>query len=127
MKISQDFKKFHLHDGGMNAIEYQPHNKVLILTLELAYTSPPELGSIGQMIFSGVEQLSADPPLEEINWTEDSSGEIADADYTPDQNIGTLEAIVWYVEIFRLGRSYTEAYMLHLRFLAESFEWIPDK
>jgi len=79
------------------------------------------------MIFSGVEQLSANPPLEDIHWVNDVWGEIVTADYTPDQNIGTLEAIVWYVEIFRLGRSYTEAYMLHLRFLAESFEWIPDK
>jgi hypothetical protein len=127
MKISQDFKTFHLHDGVMNAIEYQPDNKVLILTLELADTSPPELGSTGQMIFNGVEQLSADPPLEDINWVNDVWGEIDTGDHIPDQDIGTLEAMLWYIRLYRRGRSYTEAYMLHLRFVAESFEWIPDK
>ena len=127
MKISNDFKKFHLHDGGMNQILYDANTKRLVLTIELAYTSPPEFGRTGQMIFSGVEHLSADPPLEDINWIDDVWGEIDTGDHIPDQDIGRLEAMLWYIRLYRRGHSYTEAYMLNLRFLAESFEWIPDK
>ncbi|MDX1994223.1 MAG: hypothetical protein SF029_17690 [bacterium] len=127
MKISKDFQKFHLHDGIINQVLYRPESKELVLYIELAYTSPPELGTSGQMVFSGVEQLKTDSPLEDIDWINDVWGEIKTADFTSYQNIDTLETMSWYVLLYRRGRDYNESYMLHLEFVAESFEWLPDK
>jgi hypothetical protein len=127
LKISGAFEqKFYaLHDGSVEFIQYEGEGNNLTIEVTLSGDSNDKLGWFGELIFHQVKILQSKPVLEKIDWNMVARSNIASSDYKPENNEGNLEAVFWAVDLYLEPDGQSE--WLILEFLAESFEWIPDR
>ena len=124
LKVSSDLRNFALHDGTVEFIRYYGDGNDLIVAVALTEEANIQTGWFGKLIFHQVNVLESKPPLETIDWDLIARTNIASADEKPEHNSANLEAVFWAIALYLPdGR---EEWLI-LEFLAESFEWIPDR
>lgn len=132
MKISQFLRKYHLHDSPVDSINYQSEAKHLVFVITLCDWSgevkdPEEVfGQSGTLIFEGVQQLQANPPLESLSWEWKSRPEILDLVYKAELDREGLEGVWGLILLSEKDEDKGYVKVLEIKFVATHFEWRPD-
>ncbi len=105
MKASQFLGSVDLHDSIIVSVRYSQENKVLLVRIKLAnymqehyHEDDPEL-TLGELAFSGVTELQADPTLDSFSWGQNLSAQILVAEQIPQNDRDEQETVRFIVSI----------------------------
>lgn len=120
-KISEKLNRFYYHDGGINAIFYNPAEGVLALYIDVPQDGWFKQGVSGLYLFFDVEIKKADPPLEHTVW-KNTVNSLLNLDYVPGLNVDTKDGVLLWASIHAVSGEETH-YDQELQFIASGFQW----
>lgn len=122
MKISEDLKQLHLHDGNISNIHYSKAEKQLTIHLRQCDWEEEDDGEQGKLVSYGVDQLETSLPLDLIEWDDDGAG-IRTLEYDPSKDSGSAQGVKGWMVFYGYPSGYIRE-VLEISFLALEFKWI---